>query len=142
MNRFIASCLAAIAFVQGSAVAAQEAAAPAAICPAGQEMAIMRISAIKPEGSRAGFDAAMAQHMKWYRDHGYEDNEQVAYAVLGYDREKQQPFVAKDKVLTIHYGSPGVPADKRDAGWEAYVAAYKANSDIVTQEIVCLPSHD
>ena len=119
-------CLAAPAF----------AAPDSAVCPNGV-VANVRISSIKPTGTRAGFDAAVRDHIKWYRDHGFTANEQVVADVL--DRNGDALGVSAKEVMTIHYNPPNVPSSQHDAAWDAFVAEYRANSDIVAERTVCLP---
>ena len=108
-------------------------------CPAGQELVFIRISTIKEGGTRAGFDKAVADHIKWYRDHGYTTNEQVVANIMDYDKASKSLSVSQNTVMTIHYNPPWIANDKPDAAWDALVAEYRANSDIVTDKIACLP---
>jgi hypothetical protein len=121
------------------ALATPVAAAPAKTCPAGQELVVLRISTLKPTGSRAGFEEAARDHLKWYRDHGFKDNQQMVLDVFDFDQKTGATTVSKTKVMTIHYNMPDPKLIKRDAAWNAYVAKYRANSDIGTEELVCLP---
>jgi len=45
----------------------------------------------------------------------------------------------RDEVMTLAT-SADVPREKRDAGWAAFVAKYKANSTIERETVVCLPA--
>ena len=110
------------------------------ICPNGT-IAIVRLNTIKATGSRAGFDQAVKDHMKWYRDHGFKDNEMQVANVLKYDPKSNQTSVSKTEVLSIHTNPPGPEktGPLRDAAWDAYVAEYRTNSDIAHEHGVCLP---
>ncbi len=136
--RLLAIALASAALFASSASAAF--AAPANPCPAGQELVTLRISTIKPTGSRAGFDEAARDHMKWYRDHGMKDNQNMVLDVMELDRHSGNISVSKTKVMTLHYRQPDPSLIQRDAAWDAFVAKYRANSDITTEELVCVPA--
>src|SRR5262249_11002752 len=110
----------------------------ASLCPNGT-LATIRISTIKPTGSRAGFEQAAKDHMKWYRDHGFKDNEQIIADVITMDEASHGPVVSKTEVMTIHYNPAGAAVAMRDAAWDAYVAEYRANSDIASEHTACLP---
>ncbi len=130
--------ISAVALVCGLALGAAPAMA-ASPCKVG-EPAIVRVSKISPKGSMAGFKKAVADHIKWYRDHGYTKDRQVIAAVMTFDPVKKVMLEAPDQVMTIHTHSTDVPLEKHDAGWAAYVAEYRANSDIATETLVCLPN--
>jgi hypothetical protein len=130
---FAAGCLVALAVAQPAA------AQLATACPAGQTTAVVRMSTIKPTGSMAGFSEAARDHLKWYRDHGYTANQITSYPVLETKDQGKTWAVSQTQVLSIHKNDPGVPRDKRDAAWDAYVAKYRANSDITTETYVCMP---
>ncbi len=105
-------------------------------CPAGQQWVVARVSKIT--GTQAGFDDAVHDHIKWYRDHGYKANTIIAGPVM--ERSGGgEPVASKDLVLSLHIDDPGVPAEKYDDAWAAYVAKYKANSVIVSETSGCLP---
>ncbi len=108
-------------------------------CPAGTVFSIVRMSTIKPEGSMAGFEEAAKDHVKWYRDHGYKDNQISSSPVLETSDNGKTWTVSKTKVFAIHKNDPGVQAKEQDAAWNAYVAKYRANSDIASTTVVCLP---
>lgn len=107
-------------------------------CPAGQELATIRVSTLKPSGSRAGFEEAARDHQKWYRDHGVKDNLIYMTDVLEYD--KQGGYApSTTKVLAIHLNPPNPKTVVRDAAYAAFVAKYRANSDIASEAIACVP---
>lgn len=105
--------------------------APAPRCSG--EVQVVRLSKLKPGATIADFEKVVAQHMAWYRSHGYTHNTQRVGRVI------TPQGLAADQVFTLHVNAPGVPRDKRDAGWEAFVAAYRAVSDIVTENTICFP---
>lgn len=104
------------------------------VCKNG-EIARVRVSKIKPNGSMAGFNAAVADHVKWYRSHGYKINQRVAPVIIYKDGHA---MASPDEVLTYATGD-NVPREKQDAGWKAYVAKYRANSDLESEHVVCMP---
>jgi hypothetical protein len=105
----------------------------------GGQMATYRVSKIKQGSSRADFDKAVAMHIKWYRDHGYNDNKIVTAEPADFDAKAGRMVANPNEVVTLHFNGPGVPADKHDEAWNAYVAAYKASSEIVAEKYLCLP---
>ena len=133
MNR-LCVIAAAAAFISGGASAAT----PPDLCPNG-DIAIMRYSKIAPGGSMDGFKAAVADHAKWYADHGFTADREIIAPVLMSDPTTHDWSIAKDQVLTIHTHAQRVPADKHDAGWDKFVAEYRANSQIVQEAMVCMP---
>ena len=108
-------------------------------CPAGQVSAIVRMSAIKATGSMDGFKEAARDHLKWYRDHGYTTNEIISYPVMETKDQGKTWAVSQTQVFSIHKNDPGVPREKIDAAWNAYVAKYRANSDITSETVICMP---
>ena len=113
-------------------------AAAASICPNGQ-IAIIRVSTIKPEGSRAGFDKAVKDQIAWYRGHGIASNRIVEANVI--DLASGAPAISAKEAVTIHYDPPAAngaqPAP--DDAYKAFVKEFRDNSDITTEKAVCLP---
>ena len=107
--------------------------APAAPPRCDGEVQVIRVSKLKPGATIADFDKAVAMHMAWYRSHGYTTNVQRVGRVM------TPQGLAPDQVVTVHVNAPGVPRDKRDAGWEAFVAAYRAVSDVTSDTLACFP---
>ena len=122
---------AAAALVMPAAAAAQP--KPAAGCSQG-ELTRIRLSKIKPGGSLAGFRDAVAAHTRWYKAHGYRIEQRIA-PVVTFARGKGG--ASAQEVMTFAT-SDDVPRDKHDAAWNAFVAKYRANSDIERETIVCM----
>ncbi len=122
-----------LAMAVAMAVAAPAAAQAPAPPRCDGEVQVIRVSKLKPGAALADFDKAVAMHMAWYRSHGYTANVQRVGRVM-----TREGFVP-DEVVTVHINAPGVPREKRDAGWEAFVAAYRAVSDVSTEHLVCFP---
>lgn len=122
--------LLAVAMAAATPVLAQ---APAAAPRCSGEVQVVRTSKLKPGATVADFEKVVAQHMAWYRSHGYTQNSQRVGRVM-----TPQGF-AEDQVVTVHVNAPGVPRDKRDAGWDAFVVGYRAVSDVTAESLVCFP---
>ena len=127
-SHLLASLLALAAAAPAMAAAPAPAAAPA--CAPGH-MALVRTSQIKPTGSFAGFAKAVA-------DHGYASDKFSWGRVWTYDRALKMPMASPNQVMTFHFSDTNVPdAAKQDAGWQAFVAEYAANSTVVSATFVC-----
>lgn len=134
-SHLLASLLALAAAAPAMAAAPAPAAAPA--CAPGH-MALVRTSQIKPTGFFAGFAKAVADHAKWYADHGYTADKFSWGRVWTYDRALKMPMASPNQVMTFHFNDTNVPdAAKQDAGWQAFVAEYAANSTVVSATFVC-----
>ena len=116
---------------------ATPAAAQDAACPSGN-YSVVRTSKIKPGGTLDGFKHAVADHAKWYIDHGYTADKFQWARVVTYDPAAKKMVASPDTVMTFHNNATEVPSAKRDAAWDAYVAEYAANSTIVTTTVVCV----
>ena len=137
----LALCLAASspAFAQ-AAPKSSPAAAPATganPCPTGNP-AIVRTSKIKAGGTLAGFDKAVADHAKWYTAHGYSADTFMSGRVMTMDPATRTIVPSGDTIMTFHAKATDVPASQHDAAWDAYVAEYNANADIVNTTYVCM----
>jgi hypothetical protein len=96
--------------------------------------AIMRTSTLT--GPLAKFQAAVAAHTKWYRDHGVKGNEQLVVSL--YKRVDTTWVVDSTQVMTIHTNPPS-PGPKHDAGWDAFTKLYADVSKVTSTSYVCLP---
>ena len=135
-GRFLGAPLMKLIFSAVAASAAMLIAGQALAAPACEPTAV-RVSKLKPGATFAQFQDAMKDHMAWYRSHGYTANNQTGAPLLVFANGKMEP--SKDEVLTLHTNAPGVPRDKQDAGWTAYIAKYRAVSDIEHEFYACLP---
>ena len=100
------------------------------------ELTRIRVSKIKAGGSMAGFRDAVAAHTRWYQSHGFRIEQRVL-AVLVSAKGRMQ--ASPDEVMTLAT-SADVPSEKHDAGWDAFVAKYRANSVVEKETIVCMPA--
>jgi hypothetical protein len=125
-----------LAFASGAAAQPRQAANRGGATCAQGELTRIRVSKIKAGGSMAGFRDAVAAHTRWYQSHGYRIDQRIAPVMTSGKGSMQ---VSPDEVMTLAT-SADVPREKRDAGWAAFVAKYKANSTIERETIVCLPA--
>jgi hypothetical protein len=98
---------------------------------------MVRISALTPGGTRAAFDKATSDQIKWYRDHGITTNEVVEASVL----DSKTGAVSPNEIMTLHYNAPSAAGTQPapDAAYKAFVAEFRANSNITLEKLVCLP---
>lgn len=132
-----AAILAAVLLAPGflHAAAVPDAVAP---CPAGRHFTTIRTSRIKPDGSMAAFRRAEADQEAWYAAHKLPDRLFVAPVLT---RSAGKLAVSDSEVMTfhVHRGDRTQAFPPRDAGWTAFVGAFRANSQIVSTSHVCLP---
>ena len=105
--------------------------------PCDGDIAVVRVSTIKP-GGMEGFMAAVAAHKAWYRDHGFKDNVIVASRVIVPDENNHALTYSSSEVITYHVRPPSTEG-QQDAAWDAYVKQYRDTSDIKTQYVTCMP---
>jgi hypothetical protein len=107
-------------------------------CPNGQ-VAIFRISTLKPTGTRAGFDKAVQDQIAWYRGKGISNNKIVVAGVI--DFSGGAPALSGKDIATIHYDPPAANGTQPtpDDGYKAFVKEFRDNTDITTEKTVCLP---
>lgn len=117
----------------GQALAAET---PDTLCKGGQ-LVSMRVNTLKGADKAAAYDSATRNHIGWYRSKGITQNRLLVGPVLVRNADGSWSNSTTERV-SIHMNSPGVPADKRDAGWDAYVSEYRATSDISTEKYACV----
>ena len=139
MKLSLMACVLAGALVCSASARAQTAGAAAPNACASGDIEVVRISKLTPKGSMAGVEKAVADHGKWYADHGYAEDRVILAPVFVTEGGGTFPSISANQFLTIHAHAHQVPADRQDAAWQAYVAEYDANSQIVTQSMVCIP---
>lgn len=136
MRKIMLAALAAMAVpALAGAALAQTAEQAAAVCKG--DVTRVRLSKLKPGASMADFDAAVAAHKAWYEAHGYKLTQTLAPVLVWKDGA---PTVSPDEVMTFATGE-NVPRDKQDQGWGAFVAKYRAVSEILTEKVICMPKH-
>ncbi|RAK69092.1 hypothetical protein [Phenylobacterium kunshanense] len=135
LNRAAGVAIAAAVGLSAVGAEAQTAKSPVELCKGGQ-LAVVRMNAVKP-GAKAAYEKAARDHLAWYRSHGYAQNRLMVGPVITGDRANGYT-ASETEFASIHMDSPGVPPDKRDAGWDAYVKAYRDSSDLTVDKFVCL----
>ncbi len=99
-------------------------------------MVAMRVSVLTATGTPAGFMDAVKDHKAWYASHNFKDDVFTTGPALVGDRGASER--SGRKFVTFHtYGGEANP--KHDAAWDAYVAKYKANATIESDQRFCLP---
>ena len=109
--------------------------AAAAMPPCSGVVVTVRVSEITPEGSVETFKAAVAAHLKWYRDHGFKNNQ----IVIGQIVDPETHSYSDKKFMTYHINPPNPATTKTDAAWDAYVKLYQGTSKILETYITCMP---
>jgi hypothetical protein len=106
-------------------------------------IAIVRVSEIKPGGTMKGFDEAVAAHLAWYRANGIKDNEIVTSPVIVKDEKTGEMKYSDKEVLSYHINPPDAKRTpkRNDDAWKAYVKMYRDNSDIKFEYLTCMPKH-
>lgn len=112
------------------------AATPPDLCKGGQ-VSVLRISKLKSGDAKAQFDKAEKSQVAWYRSHGFSKNRVLVGAVMVQDKTTKEWTVSPSEIVSLHTDAPG-PAAKHDAAYDAFVADYRAASDITTEMLVCL----
>ncbi len=108
------------------------------LCANGQ-FAIVRVSTLKPTGTRAGFDQAVKDQIAWYRGHGITGNKIVTADVI--DLAAGGPSLSTTEIMSIHYDPPAALGNQPapDDAYKAFVKEFRDNSDITSEKFVCLP---
>ena len=116
------------ALAAASSAMAQTAGAP----PCAGQWQVIRVSKIKP-GQMAGFMDAVKDQQAWYAGHGLKDRIMVG-------RMLEATGYSADTAVTIHdkVDGPASPPHEGDAKWNAFVAKFRASSDIVAGGPVCV----
>jgi hypothetical protein len=135
MSIRLAAALAAGLLLTAAGAQAAPAATAGELCKGGQ-LVVVRVSTVKP-GAKAAFEAAAKDHLAWYRGRGFTSNRLLTGPVITGDMSKG--FTASEtEYVSIHTDGPGVPRDKRDAAWDAYVKAYRDASDLAVDKFACV----
>lgn len=126
------------------ATAATPALAQSAMPKCDGDIAIIRISQIKPTSNLQAFMKAQDAHLAWYRANGYKTNEIYSARVMVSDDKGKTMRYSDNEVMTFHVRPPAGTSDtaissKDKAGWDAYVKMYRDSSDIKTEYFICMP---
>jgi hypothetical protein len=126
-----------LAFGQSSQSTAGALDAPLPACSG--VYSIIRIVQLKSDATLDQYNAALAAHQAWYKQHSYDD---VIYAapVIERDTGSGHPMYSKHLILTYHYFKPTSPHPTKDAAWDAFVKLYTNTSDLKESYFDCVPS--
>ena len=107
--------------------------------PCDGDIALVRISQIKPGGTMDGFLAAVAAQKAWYRTNGSNDNEIVVSRVWEADQSTGQGKYSDSVAITYHVRPPAVATlpNRGDAAWKAFTKLFQDNSEIKNQYTTC-----
>jgi|ERR1700722_9965296 hypothetical protein len=130
--------LSALAALQTTSAVAQS---PMPACDG--DLAIVRVSEIKPGGTMQGFLAAVDAHKAWYRANGITDSQIFASRVILRDQATRDFKYSDKQVLTYHIrpAAPDRTPNRGDEAWKAYVKLYQDNSEIKDEYLTCIPKH-
>lgn len=117
-----------------SAVSAQPPSAAVLPCPAGTQYATIRHSMIMP-GKWGVFTKAVADHQAWYAQHGNGSTTSIVRVIAA--RDGAASLSDTEAVTITRYALKEPPP--HDAGWDAFLAEYKASSTVKDDMRVCLP---
>ena len=124
-----------IRLIAAAALLLATTAAAAPVCEG--QYVTMRVSKLKPGGTMAGFAEAAKANADWYKAKGLTGNEFILAPVLV--RVGNRMTASADSIATLHVNGAKTPEHKGDAGWDAFVAKYKAVSTIASETRLCLP---
>jgi hypothetical protein len=108
------------------------------------DLAIIRVSQIKPASSLAAFMKAQEAHIAWYRKNGFTDNVIYSSPAIVTDPTTKTRKYSDSEIVAFHVRPPGASAgasvsSKDQAGWDAYTKLYRDSSNIKSEYVVCLP---
>ncbi len=104
------------------------------------EVAVVRVSAVKPGGTMEGLLAAVAAQKEWYKANGAPDEIFVARVIEG-DRKTGARKYSETVALTYHI-RPQTPVqlpNRGDAAWNAFSKLFQENSEIKNEYTTCMP---
>jgi hypothetical protein len=132
----ISAPLTPLAFGQSSHSSAGVLDAPLPACSG--VYSIVRIVDLKPGTTIDQYNAALAAHQAWYKQHSYDD---VIYAAQVIEREEGSGHArySKHLMLTYHFFKPTSPHPAKDAAWDAFVKMYTETSDLKESYFNCVP---
>ena len=116
---------------------------PANFCAPGA-IATLRVSQII--GSREVYDEARAEHLAWYRDFGFTENDIVELPIMLPNPDTGVWAGASELSLSLHVNPPprgsavAIREEDEDAAaqWDAYVDKYRQSSKIIEEAMVCV----
>jgi hypothetical protein len=123
------------ATLMSAPVLAQQATGPA--CPDGERQMVIVISKLTPTGTRAGYESAVKKHQAWNASKGLGD------LIFARPVVEEGGKVSDTEFLSLWTKDPkasAAPAGPPDPLLLAFLAEYKANSEIKTEVAVCMPA--
>ena len=105
--------------------------------PCQGRLTVIRDSAILP-GKLSLFEKAVADQTVWYARHGNSATPKLL-RIIRRDPQTGATSYAVDEAMTATMHQPGVKSAPHDAGWDAFVAEFKASSTIKSETAVCWP---
>jgi hypothetical protein len=117
------------AFAQAKPVASAE------FCTDGA-LATVRINKVT---DMATFKDAVTANAAWYAARDRKDR--VVYVpVIVKDKDKNLTGISTAEAMTVHYYPGNVKSEiEMNDEWKAFVAKYKASSELVSETVACLP---
>ena len=107
------------------------------------DIAIVRVTQIKPTSSVGAYMTAQAAHLAWYRKQGFTNNQIYSSRVIVTDPATKSMKYSDTDVVAFHVRPPSSGgtsiAAKDQAGWDAYVKRYRDSSEIKSEYMVCWP---
>jgi hypothetical protein len=128
------SLLMAAALISASAQAQQT---PSPACPEGERQMVIVISKLTPTGTRAGYESAVRKHQAWNASKGLGDLIFARPLVEGSGKPSDTEFLS---LWTKDPKASAAPTGAPDPQLLAFLAEYKANSEIKTEVAVCMPA--
>ena len=124
------------AFALALALLAAPTAHAAELCADGT-LATIRVSKIT--STMPAFEEAVKAQADWYASHGLKDRITLAGIVVE-GKDGKPATISSAEAMTFHYYPAGDKADvAHDEAWKAFVAKFRASSEIVSEHMACLP---
>lgn len=110
------------------------------------DIAVVRVSQIKPTSNLAAFMKAQEAHIAWYRKNGFTDNQMYSSPVIVTDPTTKTSTYSETDIIAFHVRPPSGAngasvASKDQPAWDAFVKLYRDSSDIKSEYAVCLPKN-
>ena len=105
------------------------------------DIAMVRISTIKPGGTMQNFLAAIETQKAWYRANGVQDNQLFVARLLVGNRGSRDMKYSETEAISYHVRPPSMDRipNRGDAGWKAFVKLFQDNSEIKNEYMACMP---
>ena len=110
--------------------------------PCDGDLAIVRISQIKPTSNLQTFMKAQDAHRAWYQKQGSKTRKIYSARMFVMDPQTKTLKPSETEIMSFNVFSttePDTPSSRDQAGWDAYVKLYRDASDLKGEYPVCLP---